>query len=343
MTEKYYEILGVEMNATLPEIKKAFRRKAKILHPDINKSPDAHEQFILLNEAYEYLQNLKTGKLYDQKRKRYSQPGSRFKSYTDWEQQEREKTRQRARHYAKMRYEAFTETDFYKTTSALNTLLDFISVLIALFILIAIPIFAYFTNGIIGLIGGVVVIVVTSPLWARVVMKGKSGLNFMEVAPALTHVVKTKTFQLVTGIALNLFLILRIGFNTLINLWTLGAIFGLCIALGYLVSLRLKNKFQKRLSFLVIAPGIVNLFLVLNFLFSTNETVETYSFTNVVQQSKKQQQKTTTIILEGGKYANFLGIRMFADYESMEHAKTITYHFADGLFGFRVMKSFEFK
>ena len=41
----YYEILGVEKNSSKDDIKSAFRKKARQLHPDVNKAPDAEAKF----------------------------------------------------------------------------------------------------------------------------------------------------------------------------------------------------------------------------------------------------------------------------------------------------------
>lgn len=51
----YYETLGLPASSTIEEIKKAYRRKARLYHPDINPSPDAKDIFISITEAYEFL------------------------------------------------------------------------------------------------------------------------------------------------------------------------------------------------------------------------------------------------------------------------------------------------
>jgi molecular chaperone DnaJ len=51
----YYKILDVGKDATEAEIKKAFYRRARELHPDVNKAADAEERFKELNEAYDIL------------------------------------------------------------------------------------------------------------------------------------------------------------------------------------------------------------------------------------------------------------------------------------------------
>ncbi len=55
MAKDLYEVLGVSRDANEDEIKKAFRRRARELHPDVNKAPDAEDQFKELNEAYDVL------------------------------------------------------------------------------------------------------------------------------------------------------------------------------------------------------------------------------------------------------------------------------------------------
>ncbi len=54
----YYDVLGVSKSASSDDIKKAFRRKAKELHPDRNSdNPDAESQFKEANEAYDILKD----------------------------------------------------------------------------------------------------------------------------------------------------------------------------------------------------------------------------------------------------------------------------------------------
>jgi molecular chaperone DnaJ len=55
LSRDYYEVLGVERDAADEDVKKAFRHKARTLHPDVNKDPDAEERFKELNEAYDVL------------------------------------------------------------------------------------------------------------------------------------------------------------------------------------------------------------------------------------------------------------------------------------------------
>jgi len=69
----YYEVLGVARTATADDIRKAFRKLARLYHPDVAKDKKvAEEKFKEINEAYEVLSDA-------DKRKKYDQLGANWK------------------------------------------------------------------------------------------------------------------------------------------------------------------------------------------------------------------------------------------------------------------------
>ena len=79
----YYKILGIDKNATEDEIKKAYRKLARKLHPDLNPNDkEAHQKFQQINEANEVL-------IDPAKRKKYDQYGKDWQHADQFEQQRR--------------------------------------------------------------------------------------------------------------------------------------------------------------------------------------------------------------------------------------------------------------
>ena len=84
----YYKILGVDKNASLDDIKKAFRKLARKYHPDLNPNdPSAKDKFQEINEANEVLSD-------PEKRKKYDEYGEHWKHADEFEAQK--KARQHA-------------------------------------------------------------------------------------------------------------------------------------------------------------------------------------------------------------------------------------------------------
>ncbi|TMI96590.1 MAG: J domain-containing protein [Bacteroidetes bacterium] len=76
----YYKVLGVDKNATQDDIKKAYRKLARKLHPDLNPNDkEAHKKFQQINEANEVLSD-------PEKRKKYDQYGKDWQHAEQFEQ-----------------------------------------------------------------------------------------------------------------------------------------------------------------------------------------------------------------------------------------------------------------
>ena len=66
MTKNYYEILGIDKNASQEEIKKNYRKLSLKNHPDKNRgSKEAEEKFKEINKAYQVLSDSATRNIYD--------------------------------------------------------------------------------------------------------------------------------------------------------------------------------------------------------------------------------------------------------------------------------------
>ncbi|MEO9069695.1 MAG: J domain-containing protein [Ginsengibacter sp.] len=84
----YYKTLGVAKNASAEDIKKAYRKLARKLHPDVNPNDkDAHKKFQQINEANEVLSDA-------EKRKKYDQYGENWKHADQYEQAKQQQGRQ---------------------------------------------------------------------------------------------------------------------------------------------------------------------------------------------------------------------------------------------------------
>jgi curved DNA-binding protein len=82
----YYKTLGISKDASADDIKKAYRKLARKLHPDLNPNDkDAHKKFQQINEANEVLSD-------PEKRKKYDQYGQDWKHADQYEKAKQQKS-----------------------------------------------------------------------------------------------------------------------------------------------------------------------------------------------------------------------------------------------------------
>jgi hypothetical protein len=92
-TSNLYELLEIPSYASRDEIKKAYKKKAKIFHPDVNRQSNAHIHFLLIQQAYQTLINPDTRLKYDQS---IASGSSYILSYAEWKKIEEEKLKAKA-------------------------------------------------------------------------------------------------------------------------------------------------------------------------------------------------------------------------------------------------------
>lgn len=81
----YYQIMGVQRDATQDEVKRAYRKLARKYHPDVSKEPDAESRFKEVGEAYEVLKDPEKRAAYDQLGANWK-AGQEFRPPPEWNQ-----------------------------------------------------------------------------------------------------------------------------------------------------------------------------------------------------------------------------------------------------------------
>ena len=138
----YYQVLGLDPGCSMTDIKRAYRVKAKLYHPDLNRSADAQEKFIEVNEAYEFF-------LARDYRARQAQVEEKMSTaemqemFNEWIRRERMRARARAARAAKKKFEEFRNSPLYRTSNLLSIGADYVVIFIGTLIIL-VPVFGVY-------------------------------------------------------------------------------------------------------------------------------------------------------------------------------------------------------
>ena len=135
MVKNYYKTLGLSSSATKAEIKVAYRRLAKKYHPDKNKSKQASQLFIEVNEAYAYLSNENST---FQIKSTEKNPSRKRSKYSEEELKKRMEWARKYAQYKKIKEERVIELEYYKINNSFRkkiiTLINWVSISFAFLI-----------------------------------------------------------------------------------------------------------------------------------------------------------------------------------------------------------------
>ena len=346
--EHYFSLLGIPKTASLDELKKAFRSKAKKIHPDRNSSPTAHSDFLELNEAFDFLSSfLKENKQFG------VDESTIVNSYDNWEKTVKEDVRKKVKEQARMSFQAYMNTENFKTDTLIESFFTHLIFLFTVFNLIVLPLILAYHYAWIGLsmalIENVLMILFTTSA-----VRNLDKLNWRQFAEASLFVLKTRLGIGILLFAFNSFIFITIGLYTLIPLNTLIALYFLLgiigIGFGALQNFRQNRKLHSSLLYfhgLSTFPTLLSLFLLLNFLFSSEPFKEKYAFQSTEQFSKHGDRyilrKTGLIKLERNAYNDYTPLRSFSNHTNLMDKGNIHFTFENGLFGIKVLKEYRFE
>ena len=337
----YYQILQIPTSASKTEIKKAFRKLALKYHPDKNSSPDAQDRFIEIVEAYEILSSPQP----KQKRRQRRNTTSVKK---DTAKEAREKARQKAHVYAKMKQKEFMKTDTYKMNKAELFVLEQLHLFSAYFMVFAMTPLAGLLWGWTGVYWSGGILLLSWAFWTEI-FTSDTKLNFSDFVESAHLVSQSLGFRVACLVVFSTYAFFTSFLNTVfphyylflgMMFWTIAAF------LTYLVFRFNDKPFGKMNYFFMLPVTVLMLFFFINSSISFNPTTEAYPFVRgwqtIQQNGSSHTQRTTLISLPGNKYKEAEGIRLFINQERLDHNNWIIYEFKTGIFGLKVATNYHF-
>lgn len=104
----YFKILDLHTDASIADIKRAYRIKARMYHPDLNHSPEARDKFIEVTEAYEFLMANSDTMRNDEE--------AYARAREEWRKYRQHRSGQQANAHARASYVRFRNSKLYKTS-----------------------------------------------------------------------------------------------------------------------------------------------------------------------------------------------------------------------------------
>lgn len=342
-------VLGLSEAASASDIKTAYRIKAKMLHPDVNPSPRAKEQFLQLKRAYEYAVQYKVNpRAVYQKTSINSHPDTaaayqkRYGTHKNWNSQANQEARAKAREEAERKQNEYLNSEEYKHAIILGRFFTYVA-LILVIVMAGLMLILPAAYGFKGLFFVPIIFVIAFPLWWAYVKNQHSSLSFNDFRYSLNLARQTHLFWIVAFSATNLFLFFYCTVNTVLSSNLILSLFGLFILGTKLITnYTLGFKALKQNYWAVgVIPFALNLLFLINYSISFNPVSETVAYQFAPYNDERSSLQDGLIFHPEQKYGDAYFLRMHFG-GKVNHSSKITYTTETGLFGIPVLKDVEF-
>ncbi|MFN8206863.1 MAG: J domain-containing protein [Bacteroidales bacterium] len=136
--DKYYTLLGLSPGAEVAEVRKAYRAKVKLCHPDIAPAADGTRLFIELTEAYEFLLAALQDKNEARIEEENAEPFVVFEpSMQELVREEMEKLRRMAKEEARRKYREYQQSKEYQINKFLGRAFDMLFQLLGVVVILS--------------------------------------------------------------------------------------------------------------------------------------------------------------------------------------------------------------
>ncbi len=321
---------------------------AWLYHPDVSDDPDAQEKFVEVNEAYEWLLNYKTGKLYHEPQKKYKTPARPVKTQEEWRRKQRHEARERAKKHAQMKYREFKKTNYYKNEMALEVIGDNLMFYSLLLFCLAPAIMGIATGNFFGFVLSIIFGALGKPVWQGA-LKEDSNIRLSLLFSTTFRILNTKVFKVLVMVAFNVLVFCKVVMHTLVSLQISFVLLLVSVVFGYArySGIVKNNAYTRSLYAYAVCPAVYQMFFVINFMFTANPTIETYRYRLLTSKTYTGHSNQLSIDdlpilrLKDDVYDEYLGIRFLWKPDQMRYGRFVEYHFAEGPLGLRVVQSYK--
>lgn len=337
-------------DASMSEIKSAFRKKAKHLHPDVNPSASAKEEFARLRQSYEFIlsyRNIKrTQKVYKKREptKKADEINlkKKYGTHKNWDIEETRKKRVQAQERAETLRKEYISSEEYKQSIVFSHFFNYIA-LFLLFIIIGLMILFPLKMGVKGLFSLPVLFAIGFPLWWAYVWKTFKILSFEDFNHSIKLISKTYKFWTYIMSISSFLIFITVTIYTVMSSSLIIALFlliGIIAKCATKAILKYKKDKQNYISYGLL-PFILSLLFLTNYVFSHSSAEKKYEYQFSPYHGYRSSLAEGLIYLENEVWENEYLLRMYFGQE-VKKASHITVKTEKGLFGIEVLKEYSF-